>query len=52
MTSCADFRFDLLRPDAGAATSTRFDTPELFGLSGFETVKARRGYFSGSGRLR
>jgi hypothetical protein len=52
MTNRADFRLDLLRPDAGAAISTRFGTPELFGLSGFETLKAQRGYLGASGRLR
>jgi len=51
MINRADFRFDLLRPDAGAVTSTRFGTPELFGLSGFGTATVQRGRFSGSGRL-
>jgi hypothetical protein len=52
MTNRADFRFDLRRPDAGAATSARFGTPELFGLSDFGTLMLQRRRFSALGRLR
>jgi hypothetical protein len=50
MASCTHFRFDLPVPGGGAAASARFGTPELSGLSGFETVNAHRGYRRGSGR--
>jgi hypothetical protein len=51
MAGCTHFHFDLPVPGGGAAALTRFGTPELSGLSGFETAKAHRGYRRGSGRL-
>jgi hypothetical protein len=50
MADCTHFRFDLPVPGGGDAASVRFGTHELSGLSGFETVKAHRGYRRGSGR--
>jgi hypothetical protein len=52
MSICSRFCFDLAVPNGGAAALTRFGTHRLSGLSGFETVTARRGDVSGSGRSR
>jgi hypothetical protein len=50
MADCPHFRFDLPVANGGAAASTRFGTHQMFGLSGFETVKGQRGYRRGSRR--
>jgi hypothetical protein len=50
MADCTHFRFDPPVSRGGAAASARFGTHQVFGLSGFETVKGQRGYRRGSGR--
>jgi hypothetical protein len=50
MADCPHFRFDLPVPNRGGAASARFGTHQVFGLSGFETAKAQRGYRRSSRR--
>ena len=52
MGNSTHFRIDLPVPGELAAALTRFGTLQLSGLSGFETVDARRGDVTSSGRLR
>jgi hypothetical protein len=50
MADCPHFRFDPPVSRGGAATSARFGTHQVFGLSGFETVTGQRGYRRSSRR--